>query len=288
MGVRSKHLSLDFHVHPWTRAFMKKNGPIMKACRFFKLDVSKLPTTIGHLLDEMDAADVSRAVILGQDTHATRNPSFRHYTLKNDHLAELASKSRGRLIPFAGVDPNAGAEAVTELKRAIRKLGFRGLKIHSSANSVYPNDFNRMRPIYELCEEAGIPILFHTGTTGLGDCEIRYSKPEFLDEVCQRHPALKVVMAHFGWPWSDVAVAVALRNPNVFIDVSGWKPRYIPQALLPYLNGILQDRFLFGTDYPMLGQKEWMDDFNASLRPRLKPGVAEKLLRRNAEVLLAD
>lgn len=265
---------------------MKKNPPIMKACKFFKIEVSKLPTTIGQLLDEMDAADVSRAVILGQDTHATENPSFRHYTLKNDYLAELVSKSKDRFIPFAAVDPNAGTEAVRELRRAIKILGFEGLKIHSSANSVYPNDKKKMYPIYELCQEAEIPILFHTGTTGLGDCEIKYSKPEFLDEVCQNHPDLRVVMAHFGWPWSDVAVAVALRNPNVFIDVSGWRPRYIPQGLLPYLNGILQDRFLFGTDFPMLRQKEWIDDFNASLRPKLRAGVSEKLLRRNAEWIL--
>ena len=265
---------------------MKKNGPIMKACRFFKLDVSKLPTTTGQLLEEMDEAHVSKAVILGQDTHATRNPSFRNYSLKNDHLAVLASKSRDRLIPFAGVDPNDGARAVSELKRAVTELGFRGLKIHSSANSVYPNDEKKMYPIYDFCQDAGIPILFHTGTTGLGDCEIKYSKPELLDEVCQKYPDLRVVMAHFGWPWSDVTMAVALRNPNVFIDVSGWKPRYLPPGTLPYLNGILQDRFLFGTDYPMLRQKEWMDDFDATLRPRLKPGVSEKLLGRNAERLL--
>ena len=95
-------------------------------------------------------------------------------------------------------------------------------------------------------------------------------------------------MAHFGWPWTDVSIAIALRNPNVFIDVSGWKPRYIPASLLPYLNGILSDRFLFGTDYPMLRQKEWMADFNTSLSPKLKHGVTEKLLFRNAERLLAD
>jgi len=260
----------------------------MKACRFFKLDLSKLPTTTNQLLDEMDQAGVGRAVILGQDTHATRNPDFRHYTLKNDYLAGLASRSKDRLIPFAGVDPNAGVEAVRELRRAVKKLGLRGLKIHSSANSVYPNDRERTYPLYELCQEAGIPVLFHTGTTGLGDCEIKYSKPEFLDEVCQSYPDLKVVMAHFGWPWPDVAIAVALRNPNVFIDVSGWKPRYLPQSILPYMNGILQDRFLFGTDYPMLRHSDWMVDFEESLRPRLRAGVSEKLLRRNAERLLAS
>ena len=283
----SRSVSLDFHVHPWTRAFMMRNGPIMKACRFFKLDLAKLPTTVDQLLEEMDTAGVARGVILGQDTHSTRNPSFKNYTLKNDYLANIASKSHDRLIPFAGIDPNSGQEATRELKRAVNELGFRGLKIHSSANSVYPNDEKRMNPIYEVCQDFDIPVLFHTGTTGLGDCEIKYSKPEFLDEVCQRYPDLKVVMAQFGCPWAEVTLSVALRNPNVFIDVSGWRPRYLPETIMPYLNGILQDRFLFGTDYPMIRQDEWMKDFDANLRPRLRAGVAEKLLKRNGERLLA-
>jgi hypothetical protein len=281
-------LSFDIHVHPWTRAFMKKNGPIMEACRFFRLDISVLPATTGQLLEEMDESGVTRAVILGQDTHATINPAFRNYTLKNDEVSRIADRSRDKLIPFAGVDPNARKDALLELRRAVRTLGMRGLKIHPNANSVYLNDRKLMYPIYEFCQESEVPILFHTGTTGLGDCEIKYSKPESLDEVCQSFPDLKVVMAHFGWPWMDVALAVALRNPNVFIDVSGWKPRYIPQGILPYLNGTLQDRFLFGTDYPLIRQEEWLDDFGANLAPRLKPGVAEKLLSANAKKLLDD
>jgi len=266
---------------------MRKNGPIMKACEFFNLDLSKLPSSTGQILEEMDEAGVARAVILGQDTHATSNPAFKSYTLRNDEIAMLAGRSRDRLVPFAGVDPNSGGEAVSELKRAVRKLGMRGLKVHSSANSVYINDRKRMFPIYEFCQEAGIPILFHTGTTGLGDCEIKYSKTELLDEVCQNFPDLKVIMAHFGWPWQEVAIAIALRNPNVFIDVSGWKPKYIPQSVLPYLNGNLQDRFLFGTDYPMLRHKDWLDDYKANLEPRLKPGVGDKLLHGNAKRLLS-
>ena len=281
-------MAFDVHVHPWTQAFMKKNGPIMKACAFFNLDVSKLPLTTDQLLVEMKEARVERAVILGQDTHATRNPAFKSYTLRNEEIAGIASSAGGRLVPFAGVDPNAGKAAVSELRRAVKTLGMRGLKVHGSANSVYLNDRKLMHPLYEVCQEEGIPILFHTGTTGLGDCEIKYSKTELLDEVCQSFPGLKVIMAHFGWPWPEVAIAIALRNPNVFIDVSGWKPKYIPQSVLPYLNGILQDRFLFGTDYPMLRHREWLDDFRANLAPRLKPGVADKLLSGNAKRLLAD
>ena len=279
-------MSIDVHVHPWTKSFMKRNGPILKACRFFRLDMSKLPTTTDQLVEEMEDAGVAKAVILGQDTHATRNPAFRHYTLRNDEIASMASKFGDRLVPFAGVDPNAGAAALRELKRAVKKLGMRGMKVHGSANSVYLNDGKKMFPLYEYCQEQGIPVLCHTGTTGLGDTEIRYSKTELVDEVCQKFPDLRVIMAHFGWPWPEVAVAVALRNPNVFIDVSGWKPKYTPQSVLPYLNGILQDRFLFGTDYPMLRQKEWMEDFRSSLGPRLRPGVADRLLSGNAKKLL--
>lgn len=280
--------AIDIHVHPWTKEFMMKNRPIVKACEFFRLDLGKLPVSTGQLLEEMDSTGVERAVILGQDTHATRNPSFKHYTIRNDQLASIASTSHDRLVPFAGVDPNAGADGVRELKRSIVKLGVKGLKIHSSANSVYPNDPKKMYPLYELCQEKGLPILFHTGTTGLGDCEIKYSKPEYLDEVSEKFPDLKVVMAHFGWPWSDVAIALALRHPNVFLDVSGWRPRYLPQSVLSYMNGPLQDRFLFGTDYPMMRQKEWLDDFEANLRPKIKPEVASKLLKRNAERLLGS
>jgi uncharacterized protein len=281
-------LSIDVHVHPWTVDFMKKNGPIMKACDFFKLDIDRLPRTTAQIVEEMDEAGVSKAVILGQDTHATRNPAFRHYTLRNDEVAAIAKKSKERLVPFAGVDPNAGKEALRELKRAVKDLDMRGLKVHSSANSVYLNDRKLMFPIYEYCEEAGIPILFHTGTTGLGDTEIKFSKPELVDEVCQSFPDLKVVMAHFGWPWPEVTIAIALRSPNVFIDVSGWKPRYLPQSIMPYLNGILQDRFMFGTDYPMLRQKEWLEDFRENVAPKLKPGVSERLLSGNAKRLLGS
>ncbi|MDG6920285.1 MAG: amidohydrolase [Nitrososphaerota archaeon] len=279
-------MSFDVHVHPWTRDFMKKNGPIMKACDFFNLDVDKLPASTAQILDEMEAAGVARGVILGQDTSSTRNPAFRNYTLRNDEVAGIAAKSKDRLIPFAGVDPNAGPLAVKELKRAVKGLGMRGLKIHSSANSVYINDRALMFPIYEYCEEVGIPALLHTGTTGLGDTEIRYSKPELVDEVCAAFPDLKLVMAHFGWPWPEVTLAIALRRPNVFIDISGWAPRYIPQSVITYLNGPLQDRFLFGTDYPMLRHKDWMDDFEANLKHKLKPGVSEKLLSGNAKRLL--
>jgi predicted TIM-barrel fold metal-dependent hydrolase len=265
---------------------MLKNGPILKACRFFNIDLASLPLSIDDLVQDMDDAGVEKCVILGQDAHATPNASFKQYTIRHQELLSFVRRGKDRFIPFAGVDPNGGLQAKKELRRAIKELGFRGLKIHSSANSVYPNDTRKMFPLYETCQEFGLPILFHAGTTGLGDCEIKYSKPEYLDEVGQAFPDLRIIIAHFGWPWMDVALAIALRNPNVFIDISGWKPKHIPAGLLVYLNGPLQDRFLFGTDYPMLRQDEWMIDFREHLDSKLKPGIKQKLLTSNAKRLL--
>lgn len=279
-------MSIDVHVHPWTREFMMKNDPIIKACEFFKVRQDELPESIDSLIEEMDEQKVERSIILGQDTHATPNPHFRHYTISNDEMARIASKSGGRLVAFAGIDPNAGIDALKELKRAVKDLSMQGLKIHSSVNSVYPNDRKRMYPIYDICQEYRLPILFHTGTTGLGYCGIRFSKPEYIDEICYDYPDLNIIIAHFGWPWTEVAIAIALRNRNVFIDISGWKPRYIPTTLITYMNGPLQDRFLFGTDYPMIRHRVWMNDFKQSLETKLKPEVRVKLLRGNALKLL--
>jgi predicted TIM-barrel fold metal-dependent hydrolase len=285
-GAIPGHIVIDFHVHPWTKSFMLKNPPIVKACTFFNIREDDLPSSTSQLLAEMDEAGVKKAVILGQDTHATVNPSFKNYTITNDELLRIARKHEDRFIPFAGVDPNAGVVGQSELRRAIKELGFRGLKIHASANSIYLNDQRKMYPVYEMCQDFGVPVLLHTGTTALGDCDIKYSKPELLDEIGQEFPDLRIIMAHFGWPWSDVCLAIAQRNPNFYIDISGWKPKYLPSSLIPYMNGPLQDKFLFGTDYPMIRHSPWMRSFREDLSSKLKPGISDKILTGNAERLL--
>ncbi len=265
---------------------MKKNKPIMDACDFFRIPLNYLPSSNRELLEDMDRYGVEVGVILGQNTDSTENPGFKYYTISNEWLYRLSNSSGDRLIPFAGVDPNAGNDAVKELKRALKDLGFRGLKIHSSVHSVYPNDKERMYPLYEICQEYSVPVLLHTGTTGLGRCRIKFSKPEYLDDVCQDFPDLKIIMAHFGWPWSDVAIAIALRSKNVYLDISGWLPRYIPENVVSYINGPLKERFLFGTDYPMIRHGRWVEDFNKTLKNRLKEDVLDRLLYTNAKKLL--
>lgn len=278
---------IDIHMHPWTRDFVIRNKPIVDACSFFRIKEEELPKSIQQLIDEMDKVGVEKGVILGQDFTNPSNKDFANYRLTNSWLKEISENYDKKLIPFAGVDPNSTDKAKKELKKCFKEYGFRGLKIHSSVHAVYPNDKKKMYPLYEICQEYSSCVLFHTGTTGLGGCKIIYSKPEYLDEVCQDFPDLKIVMAHFGWPWSDVAIAIALRNKNAYIDISGWLPRYIPENVISYMNSILSDKFLFGTDYPMIRHERWLTDFNDSISKKLKDDVKEKLLYLNAKKLLS-
>jgi len=274
---------IDFHVHPWTKDFMLKNAPIMEAVRFFGVD--SLPDSIDQLIRDMDEVGIEKSVILGQDSSHTKSVPFKNYTVRNEYLKKLNDSYPDRLIPFAGVDPNEGAGALAKLRAAVEGMGFKGLKLHPSVNSVYIND-ERIYMLCEYCQERGIPVLFHTGTTVLGNCEIKYSKPEFVDELAIQFPELIIIMAHFGWPWHEVAMALALRHKNVYLDISGWKPKYIPESVIRYMNGPLADKFLFGTDYPMIRQKEWKTDFEKSLKLKLKNQVIEKLLDSNARRVL--
>ena len=94
-------------------------------------------------------------------------------------------------------------------------------------------------------------MIFHTGQTGIGaglpggfGLRLGYSNPMLLDAVAADFPALPIIMAHPSVPWQDEAIAVATHKSNVWIDLSGWSPKYFPDALVRQANSLLQDRIL--------------------------------------------
>ena len=264
---------------------MEENDCIKFAIDFFKIPRDRLPGSLEDLVSDMDRAGVSKGVILGQDVRSVAKPEFRNYTLENSSLKKMIDRFPDRFIGFGSVDPRK-EDAISKLDEMARDYGFRGLKIHGDASEIYPNDKELLYPIYEKCVEHDLIVLHHTGTTGLGYCKIKYGRPLDLDEVAQDFPELKIVCAHFGWPWMEECFAVATRNPNVYVDVSGWLARYFPPLLIVYMNGLLREKMLFGTDYPMIRTPLWMKEFDEFCRPKLKEGVAEKVLSENARKLL--
>ncbi len=212
-----------------------------------------------------------------------------HRRVPNAEVAELAALHNDVLIPFASIDPHKGRLGCREARALIEDYGVRGFKFHPTMQGFYPND--RMAyPLYEMIEDAGLVALFHTGQTGVGagapgglGLRLKYSNPLHLDDVAADFPQLKLVMAHPSFPWQEEALAVATHKPSVYIDLSGWSPKYFPPILVRYANSILKDKMLFGSDYPVITPDRWIADFE---KLDIKPEVRPLIMKQNAIRLL--
>ena len=207
----------------------------------------------------------------------------------NEEVAQSAADNPDVIIPFASIDPARGRAGAQQARRLVTEHGVRGFKFHPSVQAFYPND-RAAYLLYEAIEELGVPAVFHTGQTGIGagapgggGIRLKYSNPICLDDVAADFPGLTIILAHPSFPWQDEALAVATHKPLVHIDLSGWSPKYFPPQLVQYANSLLQDKVMFGSDYPMLTPDRWLADF-AGLP--IKPQVREKILKLNAARLL--
>lgn len=209
--------------------------------------------------------------------------------IPNDDVLAACARNSDVLIPFASVDPWRGKAGEFEVRRLIADGAVRGFKFHPNTQRFFPND-RLAYPLYEAIAEAGLPALFHTGQTGIGaglpgggGIALKYSQPIHLDDVAIDFPTMPIIMAHPSVPWQEEALAVALHKPNVYIDLSGWSPKYFPPRLIQYANTLLKNKVLFGTDYPLLDVDRWLQDFEAA---SFKDEVRPKILRENAIRLL--
>ncbi|MFC9930011.1 amidohydrolase family protein [Streptomyces sp. NPDC127190] len=207
----------------------------------------------------------------------------------NEEVAEAARENPDVIIPFASVDPYKGKMAVRQIRRLVEEFGVKGFKFHPNVQAFHPDD--RMAyPLYEAIEEAGAIAVFHTGQTGIGagapgggGIRLKYSNPMLVDDVAADFPGMPIILAHPSFPWQDEALAVATHKPQVYIDLSGWSPKYFPPQLVQYANSLLKDKVLFGSDYPLISPDRWLADF-AGLP--VKDEVRPKILKENAARLL--
>ncbi len=208
--------------------------------------------------------------------------------LGNGDVLAAARANPDVLIPFASVDPHKGKLAVREARELI-EAGARGFKFHPNTQAFWPNE-QAWYPLYEVIAEAGLIALFHSGTTGIGagmpgggGVRLKYSNPMCIDDVAADFPELDIILAHPSFPWQDEALAIAVHKPNVFIDLSGWSPKYFPDNLVRYTNTLLKHKMLFGSDYPLITPERWLADFE---QLPIKDEVRPLVLKENAARLL--
>lgn len=206
-----------------------------------------------------------------------------------DDIAAGAARNPDTLIAFGTVDPLQGPAALDELHRQASELGVRGFKFHPTVQGFDPSE-ERFIPLFAAIEQLGLPVVVHTGQTGVGagvpgglGFRLGLSNPMLLDDVAARHPHLEIILAHPSVPWQDEAISIATHKANVWIDLSGWSPKYFSPALVRATRTYLKHKMLFGSDFPALTPDRWLRDFAAL---ELGAEVEQLVLKDNAVRLL--
>jgi predicted TIM-barrel fold metal-dependent hydrolase len=277
---------IDVHVHVESdgHGHTSLDDELLAAsARYFKADNDRAPT-VEQIADYYRQRELAAVVFTVDATTATG-----HQALSSEEIADRAAAHADVLIPFGSVDPLTGTEAVKRARRLIADHGVRGFKFHPSLQGFSPDERPYYR-LYEAIEEAGLPAVFHTGQTGIGaglpggrGIKLRLSNPMLLDDVAADFPGMPVILAHPSVPWQDEAISIATHKANVYIDLSGWSPKYFPPQLVRAAGSYLQDKVLFGTDYPLLTPERWLSDFELL---DIKPEIHPKILKHNAAHLL--
>ena len=274
--------AIDMHAHVYTGDKVKRS-----ADQLAKDGVSYHMEKHGRHPDEM-AQMYQRlnmmAVIFDVDCETRTGVK-----ISNTDTAGWVKKYPDTFIGFGSVDPWKGKVAVDEVKRCA-DLGLRGMKFQQAIQAFNPTD-SRFFPIYEACNRLNLPVIFHGGTTAIsagspggGGLVLEYCKPiPYIDEIAARYPELRIIIAHPAWPWHDDQLAVMRHKGNVYMDLSGWAPKYFPESIIQNVNTLVQDKVFFGSDFPVLTPERWLSEFAAL---PIKEAVRPKILLHNAAKFL--
>ena len=277
--------AIDMHVHLNDEvAIRAKGGRHEQMARYFGRD--RKPVTVDELADQYRARNMMAVLMNGNDVTISGIPP-----VPNDHIAATVRKHPDVFIGFGAIDPWQGKLARDEITRCAEELGLRGLgELNPGRQHFAPND-QRFYPLWEEASRQNLIVLFHGGMMGSGagtpggmGYKLKYGRPiPHLDDVAADFPELRIIGAHPSWPWQEESLAIARHKSNFYIDLSGWAPKYWPQSLIQYANTIIQDKVLFGSDWPVLGVDRWLDEFGEL---PFEPEARRKIMLGNAMKLL--
>jgi predicted TIM-barrel fold metal-dependent hydrolase len=175
--------------------------------------------------------------------------------ITNDEVAVAVRANPEHVVGIASVDISRPMQAVRELRRCVRELGFKGLRVLPWLWG-FPPDDRRYYPLYAECVELDVTFCLQVGHSG----PMRPSEPgrpiPYLDIVAHEFPELRIVGGHIGFPWVAEMVSLMMKHPNVYVDTSAYKASRFPAELVGYMQGPGTKKVLFGTNYPMLTPAE--------------------------------
>ncbi len=249
--IRTKQI-IDAWAQPANKEGFAKMPEII---RLFKQSGSAaiLETGIAteQIIEAMDSAGINKLML-----SAWHRPN--QWVFHNDEVAQMIQQYPERFAGVAAVNLEKPVEAVRELERAVKELGFKALRIVPWLWNRPPND-KFYFPLYVKCIELDIAFCTQVGHTGpLMPSETGRPIP-YLDDVALIFPELKIVGGHIGYPWTDEMIGLAWKHENVFIDTSAYLPRYYPPQLIQFMKSYGKQKVLFGTNFPQLSLEKCVE-----------------------------
>lgn len=278
------NLIIDFHVHPLLDFIIEKEGILEDVRKVFYLTTT--PEPIETLFSQMEIAEIDKAVLLPIDCETTHGCSLP----SNQSVSKLADEYPEKFVGFASVDPHK-KNAVKEISDAVKSLGLKGLKLSPPLQKFYPNE-EMMDPIYSRAEELGIPVVFHSGMFWQTTEKLNISNPMLFDEVALKHPTLKIVLSHFGFPWIWEAATIIMKHPSVYVDLANvfttTPYEHFELILLKMLGkrvveSCLEKKILFGSCFPRIEADKMV---GALKRLPLEEKTMKRILSENAKNIL--
>ncbi|HEY3153944.1 MAG TPA: amidohydrolase family protein [Candidatus Binatia bacterium] len=272
--------AIDVHVHPSTR------GLDAHACSYFRRNLNEIPRTEETFSDLYIKHDV-KALLIGWHPSTVKEGSRN----SNDHVIDLATKYPDA---FAGIlaSLDINAEDITKVARYAQELAGNpkvvGFKFHPPDQGFYPSD-RKLYAIWEVLQAGAKPLMFHVGftvlganTDGGGGIALDYGRPIHLDTLARDFPRMKIIAAHPGWPWEQELIGVVTHKKNVHVDTSGYLAEQLPEIFLKAIGSRLQDKALFGTDFPYVDLEKALASFD---KVGFKQPAKDKILFANAQAL---
>jgi hypothetical protein len=192
-------------------------------------------------------------------------------SVPNEFVADYVAQFPGRAIGLACVLPGA-PHAEQELERAVKVLGLRGLKLAPVYQRFDPWGENAWK-LYDLADQLGIPILWHQASAFPAESMLEYGDPVYIDKIARNFPRLKMILAHFGMPWSSIVVQLMRKHKQIFTDVSAklYRPWEMYTAMLNALDYGVTGQILFGSDFPIQTTEQALKSFRDL--PKYAPGL---------------
>ena len=272
--------AIDVHVHPSTR------GLDTHACHYFRRDLNQVPQTAETFADLYIKQDV-KALLIGWHPSTVREGARN----SNEHVIDLAvSYPEAFAGVLASLDTNAANldEVARYAEGLLRHPNVKGFKFHPPDQGFYPSD-KKFYKIWDILQSGNKPVMFHVGFTVLGantdggsGIALDYGRPIHLDTLARDFPRMKIIAAHPGWPWEQELIGVLTHKKNVYADISGYLAEQLPEIFLKAIRGRVQDKTLFGTDFPYVDLEKALTSFD---KVDFKSAAKEKILFSNTQAL---